>query len=329
MTERLVSIIMPVKNTSAFLSECVNSIIHQSYTHWQLIAVDDHSTDNSFELLRNFSESDNRIMVVKSNGNGIIDALKTGYQFSEGEFITRMDSDDLMPLNKLETLQNILIAKGKGFVATGLVKYFSDAGLGNGYRQYEAWLNRLTVNEENFNEIYKECVIPSPCWMMWRSDFEMAGGFSSNVYPEDYDLCFRMYAQGIKVAATGNVMHHWRDYSNRTSRTSPHYADNRFLNLKTDYFVRLDYKQGKVLKLWGTGKKGKAIARILIDKGIDFEWITNNSEKTGKDIYGRIVKSVKNDFPDKQSQYIIAVASPSEQAEIVSHLKGKEYFLFC
>ena len=59
--------------------------------------------------------------------------MKTGYNISKGAFITRMDADDIMPKVKLDKLQKLLIKSGKGFVASGLVKYFSEKPLGNGY----------------------------------------------------------------------------------------------------------------------------------------------------------------------------------------------------
>ena len=67
---------MPVKNTSLFLPECIHSIINQTEENWELIAVNDHSTDNSKEILTSFANQDERIKIWDNTGNGIIDALK-------------------------------------------------------------------------------------------------------------------------------------------------------------------------------------------------------------------------------------------------------------
>ncbi|MCW9041214.1 MAG: glycosyltransferase, partial [Flavobacteriales bacterium] len=82
----MISIIMPVKNTSLYLSECLNSIINQTEKNWELIAVNDHSTDNSKEILASFANQDNRIKVWDNTGNGIIDALQLAYSKSSGTF---------------------------------------------------------------------------------------------------------------------------------------------------------------------------------------------------------------------------------------------------
>ena len=83
-------------------------------------------------------------------------------------------------------------------MATGLVKYFSETTLGDGYQKYEQWLNQLTLENRNFEDIYKECVIPSPAWMCHRDDLDNCGGFAQQQYPEDYDLCFRFYKNKLK-----------------------------------------------------------------------------------------------------------------------------------
>ncbi|MCB9334802.1 MAG: glycosyltransferase family 2 protein, partial [Flavobacteriales bacterium] len=175
---------MPVKNASAFLHQTIDSIINQTYSNWELIAINDHSSDDSLETLNIYSNKCPNIIVLKNQGNGIIDALKTGYNNSNGQFITRMDADDLMSHNKLELMVNAL-KNGKGNIVTGLVKYFSEGELGNGYKNYEKWLNGLTLSNQNYSEIYKECSIPSPCWLVWKEDFDLCGGFNSNTYPED------------------------------------------------------------------------------------------------------------------------------------------------
>ena len=258
-----VSIIIPFKNTAHFLPECLDSIVNQTYIDWEVLAVNDHSTDTSLELLSSYSQRDKRIKVFQNNGNGIIPALQTAFAQSSGGFVTRMDSDDIMEPNRLEVMVNSLIKYGKEHVAVGKVKYFSNRGISNGYQRYEEWLNQLTSTGNNFEEIYKECVIPSPCWMVYRSDFEQSKGFEPKRYPEDYDLTFRFYEHGFKIIPCDQVLHLWRDYDTRTSRTHEHYAQNYFLDIKLHYFLKLDYDKNRPLVVWGAGFKGKKIAKGL------------------------------------------------------------------
>ncbi len=236
---------MPVKNTVQFLNECLESIIEQTENYWELLVVDDDSTDGSNTLLNNYAKTDNWIKVYKNNGDGFIDALRLAYSKSSGDLITRMDSDDIMTPDKLSVLKHNLTASGKGSIAIGLVSYFSEKPLGEGFEKYETWLNELTKKGNNFNGIYKECVIPSPCWMVFREDLEDCNAFFLNRYPEDYDLAFRFYLNKLIPIPCNKKIHLWRDYSKRTSRTHIHYADNTFMDIKRYYFLKLEYDKKK------------------------------------------------------------------------------------
>lgn len=313
---------MPVRDAMPFLKECLDSIITQSHTDWQLIAVNDHSLDQSNSVLVDYSLQDSRIICLQNEGKGIINALNTGYARAKGEFITRMDADDLMPVRKLERLGETLQKSGKGNVSTGKIKYISESLLGDGFRKYEDWLNRLCDLGIHYSEIYKECVIPSPCWMMYREDFDRIGGFASDTYPEDYDLCFRMYENNIKVIPSREVLHIWRDHGQRASRNDENYSDNRFLDLKVKYFLRNESIEEDRLVVWGAGRKGKRIASLLIENKIDFEWITDNDKKVGRDIYSKILKPSKSLIDStKNIAVILAVANLEEQKAIIDFVR--------
>lgn len=331
----LVSILIPFKNTEAFLPDCLDSIIKQTYNNWELLIVDDFSSDNSYSLVRSYVLKDNRIKILRNEAPGIISALQLAFKNSKGNFITRMDSDDIMPLDKIEVLVDNLIKHGKQHVATGLVYYFSAEGISDGYKNYENWLNTLTIAGSNYSEIYKECVIPSPCWMVYREDLLTCGAFDSLRYPEDYDLTFRFCEHGFKVIPCDKTLHYWRDYSTRASRTDSNYAENNFLELKTHYFLKLHYNPKKRVVIWGAGKKGKTLAKLLITNNIPFDWVCDNPKKIGKHIYDKLLKSFTYLETTNNTQSIITVANKKEQKIIHNYLKAKnkeqmtDYFFFC
>ena len=335
MQPPLISILVPFKNTEPYLGNCLDSVVKQSYTNWELLIVDDGSSDASYNLVQNYSNTENRIRLFRNEGSGIIDALKTAYKHVKGTLITRMDSDDLMAINKLDQMQQSLLTHGEGHLALGQVRYFSEKGIGNGYKRYETWLNSLTSKGTNFDEIYKECVIPSPCWMVYKTNFDRCGGFNPNTYPEDYDLAFRFYKQGLKCIASNEVLHHWRDYDIRTSRVDPHYAENSFLELKVNYFLELSYDKEKTIVIWGASHKGKRVAQMLIEKNVPFEWVCDNPKKIGKDIYNQILKPFEFLKSIKTYQSIVTVANPEAQLEIKHYFEThnkvamKDYFFFC
>lgn len=319
---------MPAKNVELYIAECLESILCQTYENWELIVVNDHSTDRTKLILQEYALNDSRIAVMDNEGEGIIDALKLAFENCKGEFVTRMDSDDRMSEHKIEKLIGALIEKGKGHVATGYVKYFSEDELGDGYKKYESWLNGLTEQESNYSEIYKECVIASPCWMVHREDLLKVGGFDGP-YPEDYDLCFRFRNNNLKIIGIQEILHYWRDYKNRTSRTDDNYADNSFIDLKVTHFVQQDLKKGGLLVLWGAGRKGKMIAKKLLSLNVGFHWVCDNQNKIGHNIYGKILQEFNTKLSSKKPQVIVAVAQAGAQQIISSNIESCESFYFC
>ncbi|WP_400078566.1 glycosyltransferase family 2 protein [Winogradskyella sp. R77965] len=335
MSQPLVSILVPFKNTEAYISDCLESILKQTCTNWEAIFVDDGSEDSSFAIVENFSKKDQRIKPLKNKGQGIINALQTAYNYCKGDYITRMDSDDMMTPIRLEVMLKSLEKHGKKHLAVGQVNYFRADGLSDGFAKYEKWLNKLTKTGANYSEIYKECVIPSPCWMLFREDFEACDGFNPNRYPEDYDLAFRFYKAGYTCIPCDEILLQWRDYSTRTSRTHEHYAENSFLDLKVDYFLELNYDASRPLAIWGAGAKGKKLAKLLLKNNIPFFWICDNPKKIGKHIYGEELLNFDYLAELNHPQSIVTVANEDAQKEIKAYFETQkmksmvDYFFFC
>lgn len=305
----LVSILIPAKNEAAFLEGCLNSILNQTYQNWECIVIDDHSSDDTFEIIQRFSECDNRFKGHQNKNKGIIEALKLAYRNSTGDYISRMDADDLMTANRVEVLLNNLLNNGKQYISVGQVQYFSENELSEGFQNYEHWLNDLTEKGDNFKDIFKECVIPSPCWMIHREDLDAVNAFDENRYPEDYDLAFRFYEAGFKVAPCDEVLHQWRDYATRSSRTDENYADDTFTEIKTYYFLKLHREKNKQLVVIGAGNRGKRLAIHLSDLNESFHWLDHNPKKIGKHIYDILIQSFEHLESFENKQFIVTISN--------------------
>jgi glycosyltransferase involved in cell wall biosynthesis len=326
MTEQpLVSIIMAVKDTAPYLHDCIDSIINQTYQNWELIAVNDHSSDATPDILRAYSEQDSRVRYFDSDKPKLIPTLQIAYAQVKGELINRMDSDDKMPLDKIEVLVDEWLKFGKGTVIAGGTEHFVDKGeVGDGFLKYERWLNEVARTSSHYQEIYKECVIPSHCWIIHKEDFDAVDAFNPLVYPEDYDLCFRFYRHGLKVVGIDKILHFWRDRSNRISRTWEEYKDNRYFDLKLRFFYELDRDRSRPLVLWGAGRNGKDMARLIQSYDDTFVWVCDNENKIGKDIYGVIMKRFDTVPSMVNPQIMVVVSSPDGKKEILEQLNQWE-----
>ncbi len=329
---------MPTFNTAPYLAECLESILAQTEQEWELIAVNNFSTDDSPDILQAYADRDPRIRFFHNEDElgrmGVSPANRFAYRQATGQLITRMDSDDIMPPDRLFLMKKMLLKHGEGHVATGAVRYFGENGVGEGFRRYEAWLNGLAVSGRHFDEVYRENVLPSPVWMAWRSDLEMAQAFKEDVYPEDYDLTFRLRHAGCKIVATTELLHHWRERPDRASRVEEKYLDHSFLELKTHWFLKTDYDENRPLVLWGAGRKGKRLAALLYNENKPFRWVCDQPSKWGHVIGGVKIDSygILSQLPD--AQVIVAVAAPEEQAIIAVFMKkneinaGRDYWFF-
>ena len=172
------SIITPVKNAEKWLSACIESALKQDFTDWEWIFVNDHSDDRSAELISAHADRDDRIKLFDNPAMGIIPALQKAFAESTGLYITRMDADDIMPEGRLRKLVSTLKAAPPRSIVTGLVQYFSTSDLSPGYKNYEDWLNGITLQNTHWENVYRECVIASPNWIMRTADLQEIGGFN-------------------------------------------------------------------------------------------------------------------------------------------------------
>jgi glycosyltransferase involved in cell wall biosynthesis len=262
-----ISIILPYKNADPFLDETLDSIQRQDFQHWELIAVNDHSTDSSEHLIKKRSQEDSRINTQMNEGTGIIHALQTAYRLSAGTYITRMDADDIMAKDRLSLMVDRINQSASRTIVTGAVKYFSDEPVSEGYRKYEKWLNTTNLNGNQWKQVYRECVVASPNWMIRKADLDKIGGFADLKYPEDYHLVLKWYQAGFKIACVDQVTLHWREHESRTSRNSSHYTQESFFKLKIDFFLDHEWN-GEFIVIWGKNPKSKLITNVLAERRI-------------------------------------------------------------
>jgi len=325
---------MSVKNEEAYLETCLQSILDQSEKKWELVVMDDGSADNSMEILRSFESKDPRIRVCQNPGHGIINALECAFQKSKGEFISRMDADDLMHPDKLKSLKKAFDGERKLQISVCQVQYFSSMELGSGYKQYEKWINDLINRNSVFSEIYKECVIPSCAWMARKSDMLENKMFDDLQIPEDYDLSFRFYQHHFKVIPVTEKLHLWRDHEHRTSRTNPLYNIRKFDVFKLRHFVRNELSKEDQLVIWGAGDKGKRMIKYLVQNKTDVRWITKNNRKINQRIYSALLESPEILKSLNRVKIIVALSNPDDKknVEIYLNILGltlwKDYFFF-
>lgn len=117
-----ISIIVPVYNVEAYLDRCINSILEQSFDDFELILVDDGSTDNCPSICDSYTQIDSRIRVLHQDNKGLSAARNVGIQVSRGDYITFVDSDDWISKNMLKDLWELIIKYKADIVSCELLR---------------------------------------------------------------------------------------------------------------------------------------------------------------------------------------------------------------
>ena len=123
MNNELISIIVPIYNTEKYLRQCLDSIINQTYTNFEVLLVNDGSTDSSGMICQEYVENDSRFRYFEKENGGVSSARNLGLECSGGAYITFIDSDDWVESNHLEALlkgikennTDIAVSKHKSF----------------------------------------------------------------------------------------------------------------------------------------------------------------------------------------------------------------------
>ena len=122
----VISIITPCYNAAPYIATTIKSVQQQTFTGWEMIVVDDGSTDDSAEIVRQISQQDSRIKLVQKENGGSASARKIGLSLAKGEYIQFLDADDLWRSDKLKKQIELIKKENAVFVYTSRKNIFDD-----------------------------------------------------------------------------------------------------------------------------------------------------------------------------------------------------------
>jgi glycosyltransferase involved in cell wall biosynthesis len=280
-----VSVLLPCRNAAPFLDEALASLAAQTYRDFEIVAVDDGSTDDTAAVLGAWSRRGIGVRVLRTGPRGIVEALNAAAAAARGALLARMDADDVAEPERLARQVAWMEAHPEAAACGTLVRYFPRECLRDGARRYESWVNAVVTAGEIARDLFVECPIPHPTLMMRRTDLEALGGYRDEGWPEDYDLILRLAGAGRPLGKVADVLLHWRDRPDRLSRTAVRYRAEAFRRCKVHYLdVRL---RGRPAVVWGAGPIGKAFARALRARGGTVAaFVDIDPRKVGQRVHG-------------------------------------------
>lgn len=181
----LVSIVIPVYNVEKYLKQCLDSIINQTLKNIEIICIDDGSTDNSLNILKEYANKDTRFIILQQENLHAGIARNAGLKIAKGKYIIFLDSDDFFELDMLEKMYNKIIQDDSDMVACGFYKYDNNTKKIKNRPIADAFINKSPFQPLDLGLNIFSFTNPAP----WTKLFKKSIFLDNNIQFEDYICC--------------------------------------------------------------------------------------------------------------------------------------------
>lgn len=281
------SVLLPVRNGEGMIRNALNSLSRQTFPDFEVLVVDDGSTDGTGEILRSEARSDSRIRVFTREHRGIVPSLEFARAHARGAYLARMDADDGAFADRFQRQMEFISSDRRIVLCGAGVAYFPREVVREGALRYEKWVNGLTTHDAVSRDLFVECPIPHPTFLFRADVAELVGGYRDRGWPEDYDLVLRLWEGGGRFGKVPEVLLRWREGEGRLSRVHEAYSPDAFRRCKVHFLLRTLLRTGRGVVVWGAGRVGKAFARELkAQGGVLRAFVDPDPRKLGQEIHG-------------------------------------------
>jgi len=320
-----VSVVLPVFNAGSTLERAVVSLQAQSLADWELIAVDDGSTDRSGECIARLAQADPRIRPIFSGHGGVHAAANRAHAEARGDFIARMDADDEAHPDRFARQVEVLQADpGLDFVGCQ-VRFGGDPKVAEGFAGHVDWLNRILSPTDHEHAQFLEYPLANPTLFGRRAAWERVGPYGEGPFPEDYEWFLRAMELGCRFAKVPETLLTWNDPPMRLTRTDPRYAVEAFFAVKIPFLARWLLRQlpaDRPVLVWGAGRISRQRLSPLLAYGLAITgWIDIDPAKVGGQAEGLPVHSPEVLEGTERPFVLAAVRSRGARELIESHLR--------
>lgn len=295
-----VSIALPCHNAAATLPAALESLLAQTLRSFEIIAVDDGSTDATWDVLCAHARQDERLRPVRLAQNlGVALAANAALDACRAPLIARMDADDTCPPRRLEVQAALLDARPELDLVSGLVRFGGDREKSAGYAAHVDWLNTLLTHEDMSVNRFVDSPLAHPSVMFRRESLKRFGPYRQNSgpglppFPEDYEMWLRWLAAGARMEKVRQEVLVWNDPPQRLSRVSPTCSPEAFARVKAEYLLpwlkRRNPRHPEVI-CWGAGRESRRRLAPAVALGLRVAaYVDIDPRKIGQRIAGAAV----------------------------------------
>jgi glycosyltransferase involved in cell wall biosynthesis len=280
-TSPAASVLLPVRDAAPWLEEALTSLSRQTFEDFEVVLVDDGSTDESPRIAREVAARDPRVRVSTVPARGLVPALRLARDRARAPLLVRMDADDVAHPERIGGLVRAADEHPDVDFFAHRIRYAAADGLGEGMRRYEAWINACLSHEAILRERFVECPMPHPAWAVRAETYDALGGYRDDDLPEDYDLFLRACDAGVRFLKLEAVLLDWREHPARASRVDARYGLDRFRALKRRHLrPYLQACAGPVV-VAGEGRGARRwIRELLADDLPVAAWVTDRVDRS-------------------------------------------------
>ncbi|GAA1798163.1 hypothetical protein GCM10009795_049550 [Nocardioides hankookensis] len=212
----VLSVVIPVYNVAPYLAECLDSVLGQSLSDLEVIAVDDGSTDDCPAILERYAAADPRLRVLTQENAGQGAARNHGVDAARGTFLTFVDSDDTVPRRAFKAMVRTLRASGSDFVVGAAVRTRHNRTRGVAWGRTVHEYDRLATTIDEFPAAMQDIIA---CNRVFRTAFwrDRVGGFGSRTAYEDHVPMLAAYVRAERFDVLARVTYQWRMREDQTS----------------------------------------------------------------------------------------------------------------
>ena len=329
-TRPQISVLLPVFNAAATLPAALECLLGQhTRRSLEIVTVDDGSTDSSPQVIADFARRDARVRALRIPHAGLVAALNTGLAQCRGQYVARMDADDISLPDRLEKQAAHLDVHPAAGVVGSLVTFGGDAKRQAGYAHHVAWQNRLLSHQELSDWRFVDAPLAHPSVMFRRELPDRFGGYRDGPFPEDFELWLRWLEAGVRMEKVPERLLVWNDPPARLSRTDPRYAPEAFYRTKADYLARWLARNNPHhpdILAWGSGRLTRLRWSYLTDQGVRIRaYIDIAPSRIGQAIHGLTVLA-PSELPPAESAFIVAgVARRDAHDYILARFRERGY----
>jgi len=305
LKKELISIIVPIYNVEKYLSECIESLINQTYKNIEIILVDDGSQDNCGKICDEYAKKDNRIIVIHKKNGGLSDARNKGIEIAKGEYLIFVDSDDFVSNRFVEKLYQMILENNCEIAICDYLQFENEIPKDENIQVEVEILSNIEVLDRVYDENVKMIIA---CNKLYKKEL-----FNTIRYPygkvnEDQFTTYKIIYKANKIAISNEKLYYYRFNSNSIMGSK---FNEKRLHILEALEERMQFYKGKSLD-----ELYKKTEISYLDTIITLYTLVRQNISNSSKIHQKLVKDFKSSYKKMKNN------------ELIDRIRRRKYIVF-